>query len=87
MTEEAKQLNGEIKKMIWQQRVNYILAVIGIAGVIISAIFVISIGIISICIAYILDIIVSIITREKHRNASNWLRLWLSTKFKDEESE
>lgn len=105
MTKETRQLKREIKKMIWQlrwmmvkhwisNRLDDIIMIMRFTGLIISAILGICIVMISICIVYALDIIVSLLTLKKHRNASNWLgnrysklSLWMRYKFKDKESE
>lgn len=105
MTKETRQLKREIKKMIWQlrwmmvkhwvgKRLDDIIMIIIFTGLIISAILGISIVMISICIAYMLDIIVSLLTLKKHRNACHWLgnkfrnlELWGRDKLKDKESE
>lgn len=105
MTKETRQLKIEIKKMIWQLRwmmvkhwvwcrLMDIILVMSFVALIIFGVLGISIVIISCCIAYILDIIVSLLTREKHRDACHWLgnkfrnlELWGRDKFKDEESE
>lgn len=105
MTKETKQLKREIKMMIWQLRwmmlkhwiwcrLMDIVLVMSFAALIIIGVLGISIVMISCCFVYILDIVVSLLTRERHRDACCWLgnkfrrmELWGRGKLKDKESE